>query len=103
MLESQTMLTIWRRHTATCPHRAKGRDYLKCNCPIWADGYVSGKRTLRQSLKTRDMARARKRAAELENPEIQPRTLKDAIAAFEARSRMNLPAPLVRFCSLTIR
>jgi len=85
VLESQTMLTIWRRHTATCPHRAKGRDYLKCNCPIWADGYVSGKRTLRQSLKTRDMARARKRAAELENPEIQPRTLKDAIAAFEAR------------------
>jgi integrase/recombinase XerC len=31
------------------------------------------------------MARARKRAAELENPEIQPRTLKDAIAAFDAR------------------
>ena len=48
------MLTIWRRHTAECPHRKKGRNYLKCNCPIWADGYVNGKRTLRVSLKTRD-------------------------------------------------
>ena len=32
-------------------YRDKGRDYLKCNCPIWTDGYVNGKRTLRQSLK----------------------------------------------------
>jgi site-specific recombinase XerD len=68
MIKSQAMLTIWRRHTAECPHRDKGRDYLKCNCPIWADGYVNGQRTLRHSLKTRDMARARKRAAELEDP-----------------------------------
>jgi hypothetical protein len=20
------------------PHRTKGCDYLKCNCPVWADG-----------------------------------------------------------------
>ena len=63
------MLTIWRRHTDTCPHRAKGRDYLKCNCPLWADGYLNGKRTLRQSLGTRDMARARKKAVALESPD----------------------------------
>jgi len=43
-----------------------------------------GKRTLRQSLKTRDMARARKRAAELEDPQIQRRTLEDAESAFDA-------------------
>ncbi len=84
MIESLGMLTIWRRHTAECPHRQKGRDYLKCNCPVWADGYVDGKRTLRQSLKTRDMARARKRAAELEDPDIKPRTLKEAVEAFDA-------------------
>jgi site-specific recombinase XerD len=79
------MLTIWRRHTAQCPHRNKGRDYLKCNCPIWADGYLNGKRTLRRSLETRDMARARKRAANLEDPqEFQQRTLAEAIAAFDA-------------------
>ncbi len=62
-------LTIWRRHTETCPHRSKGRAYLKCNCPLWADGYVNGKRTLRQSLETRDLARARKKAVTLESPE----------------------------------
>src|SRR5215472_5228032 len=78
------MLTIWRRHTAECPHGDKGRNYLKCNCPIWADGYINGKRTLRQSLKTRDMARARKRAADLEDPQIQHRTLEEAVAAFDA-------------------
>ena len=80
------MLTIWRRHTAECPQRAKGRNSLKCNCPIWADGYQDGKRTLRQSLKTRDMARARKRAANLEGPagQFQQRTLKEAVTAFEA-------------------
>jgi site-specific recombinase XerD len=84
MIESIGMLTIWRRHTAQCPHRDKGRDYIKCTCPIWADGYVNGKRT-RQSLKTRDMARARKRVANLEDPqEFQQRTLAEAITAFDA-------------------
>jgi hypothetical protein len=24
MIELQAMLTIWRRHTAECPHRGKG-------------------------------------------------------------------------------
>ena len=86
MIKSDSMLTIWRRHTTQCPHRDKGRDYLKCNCPIWADGYVSGRRALRQSLKTRDMARARKRAANLEDPrtEFQQRTVAEATAAFDA-------------------
>jgi site-specific recombinase XerD len=37
MIESGAMLTIWRRHTAECPHRGKGRDYLKCDCPLWAE------------------------------------------------------------------
>jgi site-specific recombinase XerD len=76
-------LTIWRRHTDTCPQRAKGRAYLKCNCPIWADGYLNGKRTLRQSLETRDLARARKKAVALESPD--DRILKpvaDAVKAF---------------------
>jgi site-specific recombinase XerD len=83
MLESQAMLTIWRRHTAECPHREKGRDYLKCNCPIWADGYVNGKRTLRQSLKTRDMARARKKAVALEAAEERvSKPVADAVTAF---------------------
>src|SRR5580658_1794075 len=77
------MLTIWRRHTKTCPHRTKGRDVLKCSCPLWADGYVDGKRILRQSLNTRDMARARKHAVALESPDAQTfKPVTDAVDAF---------------------
>jgi integrase/recombinase XerC len=77
------MITIWRRHGMACPHSAKGRSYLKCNCPLWADGYVSGKRVLRQSLGTRDMARARKKAVVLESPDRQVyKPLADAVDAF---------------------
>jgi len=77
------MLTIWRRHTKTCPHRTKGRDVLKCSCPLWADGYIHGKRVLRQSLKTRDMARARKHAVALESSDTQTfKPIADAVIAF---------------------
>lgn len=77
------MLTIWRRHTAACANRNKGREHLKCTCPLWADGYVNGKRTLRVSLKTRDMARARKKAVALESDDaIVCRPLDEAVAAY---------------------
>jgi site-specific recombinase XerD len=77
------MLTIWRRHTGSCPHRKKGRSVLKCNCPLWADGYVNGKRVLRQALGTRDMARARKKAVALENPDERVyKSVDDAIKVF---------------------
>ena len=60
---SSSLLILSFESIETSPiRRAKGRNYLKCNRPIWADGYVNGKRTLRQSPKTCDMARARKRA-----------------------------------------
>jgi site-specific recombinase XerD len=78
-------LTIWRRHTPACPFSSKGRDYLKCDCPIWADGYVDGKRVLRKSLGTRDMARARKKASALESPDQRIyRSVAEAKAAFLA-------------------
>lgn len=77
------MLTIWRRHTKSCPHRTRGRDVLKCNCPLWADGYIEGKRVLRQSLNTRDLARARKHAVALESPDAQIfKPVADAVTAF---------------------
>ena len=78
-----SMLTIWRRHTNSCPHRTRGRNVLKCNCPLWADGDVNGKRVLGQSLETRDMARARKHAVVLESPDAQTfKPVGDAITAF---------------------
>jgi site-specific recombinase XerD len=78
-----SMLTIWRRHTKACPHGTRGRDVLKCNCLLWADGYIDGKRVLRKSLGTRDMARARKKAVALESPENQVlKPVCEAVAAF---------------------
>ena len=78
-----SMLTIWRRHTKACPHRTRGRDVLKCNCPLWADGYINGKRVLRQSLGTRDMTRGRKKAVALESPDASIfKPVREAIAAF---------------------
>ena len=94
-----SMLTIWRRHTASCPHRTKGRNSLKCCCPLWADGYVDGKRVLRQSLETRDMARARKKAVALEvagRGVFKP--VADAVTAFIAIAKAkaeNLDDPQV--------
>ena len=61
------MLTLWRRHLQKCAHRAKGRDYTKCSCPIWCDGELDGQRH-RQSLKTRDWQRAIRLVERLERP-----------------------------------
>jgi site-specific recombinase XerD len=76
-------LTIWRRHTPDCPFSSKGRNYLKCSCPLWADGYVDGKRVLRKSLDTRDLARARDKAASLASPDQRIyRGIAEATTAF---------------------
>ena len=76
-------MTIWRRHTKSCPYRSRGRTVVRCNCPLWADGYVDGKRVLRQSLGTRDLARARKKAVALESPDSRIyKSVADAVTAF---------------------
>jgi hypothetical protein len=75
--------TALRRHTKSCPHRTRGRSVLKCNCPLWADGYVDGRRVLRQSLGTRDMARARKKAVAPESPDSRVfKSVAGAVTAF---------------------
>lgn len=51
------MLTIYRRHRKSCKHRAKGRKHRLCQCPIWVDGFLSGKE-IRETLKVRDWQRA---------------------------------------------
>lgn len=59
------MLTIYRRHRKKCKHRAKGRTYRHCQCPIWVDGFLSGKE-LRESLKVRDLQKAQEIVREWE-------------------------------------
>jgi len=60
-----SVLTPYRRHTPACPHRAKGRDWLKCDCPLWARGTVDGRKVYR-SLKTRNLKKALRAVAEIE-------------------------------------
>lgn len=77
------MLGLWRRHVKSCPHHGKGgRDHVKCSCPIWADGELSGKR-YRKTLDTRDWQRALRRLAGLEDPNRAPsKPIGEAIQAF---------------------
>ena len=79
------MLTLQRRHSKKCPDRKKGPNYLKCrgHCPLRVCGTVGSKR-VRVSLKTREVQRAARRMAEMEEGALgRPRkTLTDAIDAF---------------------
>jgi site-specific recombinase XerD len=91
------MLNLFRRHTPKCPHRHKGRDYIKCNCPIHVDGILENGERYRDSLKLRDWARATRKLAEkleeLEGHGAAPpparkrhgKTLADAVKDFLAR------------------
>jgi len=62
------MLSLWRRHLKSCPHRKKGRPHTKCSCPIWCDGEIDGARC-RHSLETCDWQRAIRKLAALEDPQ----------------------------------
>ncbi len=77
------MLTLWRNHLKECPQREKGRAYIKCGCPVWADGTLNGRR-YRKSLDTRDWSRAGRELAELEDPRAPKlKPIKEAVTAFE--------------------
>ncbi|MCX6595023.1 MAG: hypothetical protein NTV70_01485, partial [Acidobacteria bacterium] len=65
------MLAVYRRHTASCPHAGQGRAWLKCKCPLWADGILDG-REMRRSLKTRNLQRAYADAERLEGGKVNP-------------------------------
>jgi site-specific recombinase XerD len=81
------MLTLQRRHSQKCPDRNKGPNYLKCrgHCALRICGVANGKR-VRTSLRTRDLQRAARRLAEMEDAVGRPRkSLSEAIDAFHAQ------------------
>ncbi len=89
------MLTPYRRHKITCPHREKGRAYRRCSCPIWVDGIFDGSE-IRQSLRVhtweeaeRELERLKARLIKPEEVTSGPTTLTHAWDEFErdARSR----------------
>jgi len=41
------VLTLFRRHLASCPHRHKGRSHRHCKCPLHAYGVLHGQKIRR--------------------------------------------------------
>jgi integrase/recombinase XerD len=83
------MLIIYRRHRKECEHRAAGRKYRRCRCPIWVDGFLAG-RELRKALDTADWQKAQETVRgweseqkELRN-ELEPMTVNQACENFLA-------------------
>jgi site-specific recombinase XerC len=89
---------IYRRHLPKCKFsRVKDSwSMLRCNCPIYGDGYIDGKRVLRKSLDTRNQAIASMRLSELmarygdrevavAEPKSEPKSISAAIEAFLAQ------------------
>src|SRR5580658_7145441 len=88
------MLTLQRRHSEKCPDKKKGPNYLKCrgHCAIRICGMQNGNR-VRKSLKTRDLQRAARRLAEIEDEALgrSRKTLREAIDAFHAQHAEQAP------------
>src|ERR1700694_3654130 len=84
------MLTIQRRHSKKCPDRnhQNGPNFLACrgHCLLRICGMLNGKR-VRKSLNTRDLRRAARRMAEMEEEAlVRPRmSLQEAVDAFHAQ------------------
>ena len=65
------MLTIYRRHSRKCPHRSKGRQWRKCNCPINLEGQL-GEKYVRESLGIRSWEAAQAKVRDLEAESLFP-------------------------------
>jgi site-specific recombinase XerD len=81
------MLTIYRRHIKTCEHRADGRKYRRCRCPIWVDGFLNGKE-IREGLKLKDWEKAQQKIREWEAEgmaviKLEAVTIDQSIDAFQ--------------------
>lgn len=74
------MLTIFRRHSASCRHRNKRRAHKTCRCPLHVQGSLEGK-PLRQSLGTTSWSRAQ-----------------DIVRKWESEGHISEPEPSVSEC-----
>ncbi len=84
------MLTLYRRHLATCPHRLCR--FRRCRCPIWVEGTLRGKK-IRKSLDltaweaASDLVREWEAAGETGVVKPDVPTLTEAVAKFLADAR----------------
>src|SRR5690349_25156133 len=85
------MLTLYRRHTADCAHRAKGRNWRKCACPIWVQGSLSSE-YIRKSLDlsswtaASELAHGWESAGDIGARRSEAPSTRDAIAKYIAES-----------------
>jgi site-specific recombinase XerD len=56
--EIRVTADICRRHRPDCKLRNLGRNAIKCDCPLWGEGYIDSRRVLRKSLDTRSLENA---------------------------------------------
>jgi site-specific recombinase XerD len=63
--EIRVTADIWRRHRPDCKLRKFGRNAIRCDCPLWGEGYIESQRVLRKSLDTRSLEHAQSRLNEL--------------------------------------
>jgi site-specific recombinase XerD len=90
-------LTLQRRHSPSCPDRKKGLTFLKCHgrCKFWIAGYDDQHRRIRKSLGTRDLARAFKLLAAMQNTptvaEAPQKKISDAVATFDQHKADKAP------------
>ena len=107
------MLTIYRRHLKTCAHRSEGRNYRRCRCAIWVDGFI-GKEEIRRSLRAKNWERAQAQVREWEaqnqitpEPEGEPvRSTKPALDSRPTLGRDTSVKPRstsIAFCSANYR
>jgi len=78
-------MNLYRRHLRTCRHRKKGQNFAGCQCPIWSDGALNGKR-YRRAAKTTDWQKALRKLAALESAgeDKTSKTLVDALTAWDS-------------------
>src|SRR5262249_46185977 len=95
------MLTLYRRHKATCSQFGKPRSvHNKCKCAIWADG-VLGREEIRRAMKTRDWTKANREIQKWEAEEKvlergAPITVADAWAALLADLKTRVSYETIR-------
>ena len=93
---------LWRRHTPTCPQVRKGRKATKCNCPVWCDSFVDGKRR-RESMGTRDWTRAEWKLSGSLTPKLadqaEDKALEEAVTGYlaDCRARGLEPSTVVSY------
>ena len=109
------MLTLYRRHLASCEHQDKGRQFKRCRaCPIWVQGTIEGT-PVRKSLDVTSWERAEEIKREMlfgplfvppapDEPDPVARTLESAMATFMANLEgQNRTADTVRKYRLLFR